>query len=147
MSWKCHGDKIHKILFGWQPHQRVPIQQHIRDAFHLHHQGFNITAHALQPYPCAVWFNKDVSSVWVYSILVRAHLDKDFFFSFDEKTVWTYVLTTFVKVLSQMGLIVVFVVISDWMLNQSFQNNWSLHLYVVAQRISLLLCYAFWSML
>jgi len=55
--------------------------------------------------------------------------------------------TVFVKVLSEMGLIMVFVVVSDWMSNQSFQNSWSLHLYVVAQRISLPLCYAFWNML
>jgi hypothetical protein len=123
----------------------VPIHQRFRDAFHLHHQGFNITTHALQPYPCAVWFNKDVSLVCVYSILVRAHLDIDCFFIWWEN--WIYVWTVFVKVLSEMGLIVVFVVISDWMSNQSFQNNWSLHLYVVAQRISLLLCYAFWNML
>lgn len=145
MFWRCHRDRIHKILFGQQPHQMVPIHQRFRDAFHLHHQGFNITTHALQPYPCALWFNKDVSSVWVCSILVKAHLDIDFFFIWWENCL--NICTDCVCKIIKWDGVDDSVVISDWMSNQSFRNNWSLHLYVVTQRISLLLCYAFWNML
>lgn len=144
MSWKCHGDKIHKILFGWQPHQREFQYNSISEM----HSISIIRVSISQPMDCnRIPVQCDLTKMLVQSGYIVFWLELIEAKTFGEKTVWTYALTVFIKVLSQMGLIVVFVIISDWMLNQSFQNNWSLHLYVVAQRISLLLCYAFWNML
>ena len=45
---------LNKVSAGKQPGQMNYKIQSLGEELHLHHQGFGITTHALQPYPCVV---------------------------------------------------------------------------------------------